>query len=241
VFRIIFLLLLLIQCTLFDSESKKKDERKKALNALYVIAYNINTNDCRTHYGSQNILFSNNEYYSKVSKTGNYKTIIVGDSTMDISTRYEGFLGSESFSYAISGNTSCDYIEQLNIIKTIPETVLIATNDGNGLLRAISVDVINKTNKDLVNQIRAKWHNVKVHAIGIHPTRADYANRNKDRVNEYMKSLVDCYIDPAPLFTIDSDGRASIDNMLPNDAIHYNKDMSFEIKKYYMTLCGGYL
>jgi DNA-directed RNA polymerase alpha subunit len=45
-----------------------------------------------------------------------------------------------------------------------------------------------------------------------------------------------CNILPDELFTIENDGRASMDNMI--DSIHYNKDISFGIKRLIKEKCG---
>ncbi|MCB1176974.1 MAG: SGNH/GDSL hydrolase family protein [Leptospiraceae bacterium] len=244
-FRI--LLNLIILFNLLNCSSEKKEDpiinKQNILLAglVYYNSQNQNYNsECGSGYGKENSLFYKSGYYDTFV---NYKTgttnLVIGDSTMDISTRYDGYLSSVSKSIAVGGNTLCDmYIQFKKIDPTVNNTV-ISTGGGNDLLQDIAFDRIEAVGRMLLERVNSV-RTGKMAVIGIHPTRVDSANANKGEVNKRIKAITEslsgCFYDPAELFTLDSSGRASESDML--DSIHYNSTISFNIKDKIQIVCS---
>ena len=167
--------------------------------------------------------------------TNDYDNIIIGDSTMDISTRYTGFLSANSYSYAVAGNTACDMIEQLETVnvKNVKH-IIISTSDGNGLLRGISISIISNTVKQLVESLKAKYPEAKITIILIHPVQVSQAENKRSGLNDLIKSDsgANCFIDPSGLFV-----NGAKDYL---DSIHYTETISFKVKSLLET-CGVFL
>ena len=233
----IFLLSILL---LFSCSQKKKPYYEKLIQDYMImnVYMKIQPETCRNSYGQPNLLLNYNEYYEKIFNRNTYNTLIFGDSTMDISVRYVGFLSSTSFSYAIGGNTACDVLEQLDIVNAKTSYVVYSTNDGNGGLRSIDNHTIRVTNNQVIAKIKARLNPTKIVVILLHPTRLLKFDDNRKIINDnFINDNQDvCNILPDELFTIENDGRASMDNMI--DSIHYNKDISFGIKRLIKEKCG---
>src|SRR5262245_25167143 len=126
-------ILLLILMLLFACQTKPKDGRETAylLSALAIVNYQ--NSNCRAWSGNPNQLYFDTSYSGKfIADTKQYTTIVIGDSTMDFSTRLSGYLSSTSQTVAVAGNTLCDMSEQLPSINTLnPSYILIATTGGN--------------------------------------------------------------------------------------------------------------
>ena len=228
IFTVLFLIILSF-C------SVKKNSHKKEILIFSFLGWQ--SQQCRNYYGTSNTLFFSDEYLNKYTLQTPLNLSIIGDSTMDISSRYSGWMSSSTVSFAVSGNTLCDMYEQnINLNKTY-KNVLIASNGGNDILRKIPNDIIIQTFKQLSENIR-KTGSLTV--IGIHPVRVDYANKQREYINSQIKIIVEnikgCYIDPSSLFTLDSDGRTVQEQML--DSIHYNQTKSFEIKNLVKNNCN---
>lgn len=230
----IILILLLLSCA---KEEKKHHER--LLNDLMIVKLyqRIKPMSCRESYGQPNTLINFSEYYTKFINTNTYTNLVLGDSTMDISTRYEGFLSSHSYSLAISGNTACDVLEQLAIVNVKTENVMYSTNDGNGGLRNIDVNTIRKTNNDVINAIKVKFNPKVIVVILLHPTMlSNFASKRIEINNNFVIDNPDvCSILPDTLFTL-VNGLATEKDML--DSIHYNRDISFGIKQLVKDKCN---
>lgn len=227
------IILILLSC------AKDKKHHERLLNDLMIVELyqRIKPMSCRDSYGQPNTLLNFSEYYTKFTNTNTYTNIILGDSTMDISTRYEGFLSSHSYSLAIGGNTACDVLEQLAIVNVKTENVMYSTNDGNGGLRSIDINTIRKTNNDVINTIRTKFNPKVIVVILLHPTML--SNFEEKRITINNNFIIDntgvCYILPDNLFTL-VNGIATEKDML--DSIHYNKDVSFKIKELVKEKCN---
>lgn len=238
------ILILLILLTLYcntDERKKKEEENLKLLGLVIATNMNYQSQSCRSYYGESNYLFPHSQYYPTFSakKTG-FTNSIIGDSTMDISSSYTGWLSSTSVSYAVSGNTMCDMLEQFNTLNPSVNNAIIATNGGNDLLRKVPIDRIDLTGKELINTINTKKIG-KLAVIGIHPTRVDYANNNRNdlnnRIKTYTESIGGCYVGGLDdLIPLDSEGRASQSYML--DSIHYNESVSNGVKSKLNSICG---
>lgn len=182
--------------------------------------------------------------------TNQYTTVIIGDSTMAISSVYPGFLGTGTQSVAVAGNTLCDMITQLPAINTTaPSVIIVATTGGNDLLRQnVSDSQIINTGTLIIQRLHQKYPNAKLVMIAIHPTQVAYANAHKAAINTGIDTALQneypvssrCFYNPLPLFGV-AEGQASHTSDMANngaDSIHYNQAMSFNIKSAVQTNCG---
>jgi hypothetical protein len=237
--KIIFILFLLFSCSNPDKEEQRN--KKFALLALLYSQRPMPITDCRSWSGEQNQLYYSEQYSLKFANDyTQYKTIIIGDSTMDISTRFAGYLSGTSQSVAVSGNTLCDMREQLGVINTKnPEFILISSAGGNDLAKKTPPDKTIKSGELLLDSIKAKFPSAKITFVGVHPTFLDYANRNRGDTNKSIESMTaqreGCYINPDSAFTIDASGYPSQSEML--DSIHYNQTTAFKIRSKIIS-CG---
>ena len=236
------LILCLVFLTLFSScshggNTQNTEKRNKTLLAFLVYTqYNYKPATCRNYSGEANALFFDSQYSGKfTSDLTQYKTIVIGDSTMDISTRQNGYLSSTSESVAVSGNTLCDMTEQYTLsIKTLsPDYIMVASGGGNDLLRKIPNSNIVTTGQQLVDSLIKSYPNLKKLVwVGVHPTRVDYAQSNRGIVNSQMRDYVNskggCYVNPDTSFTIDAQGYPATSEMI--DSIHYNSTPAFKIR-----------
>ncbi|TGK12390.1 SGNH/GDSL hydrolase family protein [Leptospira fletcheri] len=235
-----------LQAPIYKSSSANSADNPIQNPALmYLIAdqVTLTPDECTSTYIMTNLVWPLPANYGRISSnTRNYQTLIGIDSTIDIASQYSNFLNPETtFSVAVGGNTACDAITQLNSIKTPnPQNFVISSADGNGLLHGIHADDSVKTMIRLVSKIRNRWPNVKIVVVGVHPTRLQGINSVKDYTNSqiatYLKSLTHtCYYDPMPLFDVGPGESAPASLML--DSIHYNRNISFQIKEKLMENC----
>ncbi len=158
---------------------------------------------------------------------------------MDISSRYSGFLSSNSVSLAVSGNTLCDMAEQYEDILPLTDSFFISTGGGNDLLKKISLDRIENSANRLFSILKKKAGG-KGAVAGIHPTRIDDANRDRVELNRRIQKLAEsysiCFISAENLIRLDPDGKASQEDML--DSIHYNENISLAVKSRLSSVCG---
>ncbi len=207
---------------------------------LLAVAYNYqqsqNSGDCKTQYKNLNSLYQT--YFN--TEFTNYPTtcenVIIGDSTMDLArsttTLYDK---SKTYNYAISGNTACDYLYQMEAIKCNPKNVLIATGDGNGVLRKVSSATSIDTMKKVTARIKEKW-NANIVIIGIHPILLTNENIAKNAVNIGVSQLGYCYINPLPIFGVGENDPP--DSSLMLDQIHYNTTIYPKYKAQITSQCG---
>lgn len=182
-----------------------------------------------------------------------YKTLIIGDSTMDFSHRIDGWIDRSKVQViAVSGNTCCQMLMQrpiadatqvkdrwVNRQETI-ETVVISSMCGNDLLQHGKVDVAKENGWDLLTEVARVFPGRRIVWAGVHPTRVDYGNQTKGEVNNYLKTHpdLDCYVDPLPIFGKTEGQAADEDQMIPGDAVHYGVDMANGIRNA-MEACGA--
>jgi len=231
---LILIIILITNCTI---------DKKENNNNPYLLPYLISTyktNDCRINYSDSNVLFAGNEYYPKFINMKPNENTILGDSTMDISGKVNGFISNKTNNFSVSGNTLCDILEQLNTLNPKLNNVIISTIGGNDILRSVNKEVIYQTTNELLKVVKSfQSYNSKIVTVGVHPTRIDFANRNRIEINKRTKELTEsingCYIDIDDLFTIESDGKASQFNML--DSIHYNSNISLGMKNKVSNIC----
>ncbi|MEM7181466.1 MAG: hypothetical protein AAF518_11180 [Spirochaetota bacterium] len=233
------LLFLLCNCS-----SQKTDPRKKFLQNAFLLALIYEAtkdySNCRTYSGKPNNLFASNLYKDSFEQDTNFYTnIILGDSSMDLSSRIDGFLSNSSKSFAVSGNTLCDMKEQLTSIQTpSPSWVIIGTLGGNDVLRKYSTSNVIHSGNKLIEDIKTKYPSASIAGIAIHPTRISYANQNKIPIHTALQPLLDCYLQPDSFFTYDTDGLPKEENFFTDDPIHYNSTIAWQIKNSLQTTCG---
>ncbi|HNF17231.1 MAG TPA: hypothetical protein PK453_26475, partial [Leptospiraceae bacterium] len=91
-----FIILHFVSCA---AEKAKTGLSRNAVLALGAVsALNSYNSNCRNYSGKTNPLYPLPEYRPNFLqyRTVSYKNLIFGDSTMDISSRYTGFLSSDS-------------------------------------------------------------------------------------------------------------------------------------------------
>lgn len=243
-----------------DKERAQKDLYFIALLTFFQNQQSLDYVDCFGWTNGPNpTYFLVPYYYTFALNSGNFQNIIIGDSSMDISTRYANFIDpTKTYSYAVAGNTSCDMRSQFSIgqnalgkyngaIQAIaqPQFVLIATAGGNDMLQSMPNSLVIKNNKDLVDKARLRFPLAKIVVVGIHPTQVAYGNANKvvtnTAIKDYLTASVSnsCYLDPKSLFSGTGSvegGAAEASDLL--DSIHYNQAISFALKAALQTNCG---
>lgn len=248
----ILITMILISCNLDLTGEKEREEKKRKETIKAVLLYSFiqengsgtTSHRCRKDSGLPNILYPTADYYVKFkADLKQYKYIIRGNSTMDISCAYPGFYDTSTTQcVAVSGNKLCDILEQTPAINTIiPDAMILSAIGGNDLLAHFPNSYIKRTVKDLIDDTRSKWPNTKIVLVGTHPTLMDYANANKGEINNYAKNYLatmpnTCHIDPLPIFG-KLEGEAA-DQTQMIDGIHYNEAMSFLIKDEILNKCG---
>lgn len=236
---LLFFILCLVCCT---AEKPKNRLSRNAVIALSAVsALNSYNADCRNYSGKTNPLYPLPDYRPRFLqyRTASYKNLVLGDSTMDISSRYAGFLSTDSVSIAVSGNTLCDMAEQYEDILPLTESFFISTAGGNDLLKKISMERIENSANRLFSFLKKRTKG-KGAVAGIHPTRIDDANRDRAELNRRIQRLAEsysfCFMSAENLIRLDADGKASEADML--DSIHYNENISFAVKSRLSSVCG---
>lgn len=207
---------------------------------LLAVAYNYqqsqNSSDCKTQYKNLNSLYQayfNTEFVNYPTSCEN---IIIGDSTMDLARTVTTFYDkTKTYNYAVSGNTACDYLYQMEAIKCNPKNVLIATGDGNGLLKKVASGTSIDTMKKVTARIKEKW-NANIAIIGIHPVLLTNENIAKNAVNAGVSQLGYCYINPLPIFGVGENDPPDSSVML--DQIHYNVSVYPKYKAQITSQCS---
>ena len=223
--KLILILILIIGC----QAENKKDNRERDL-AIIAIATNrvIPIQTCRAYSGNGNSLYPN--YLVNFQDGKSYTTMILGDSTMDLSGQVQGFLSTGTQNRAVSGNTLCDMLEQSYDVSYKPDRIVVASLGGNDLLRRVSNANIIQTGKDLVTRLRQVYPSALVYGIGVHQTKVDYANTNRVVTNAALQPLFDCYLNPDPYFTSPSTDLI--------DSIHYSAAVSMKIRQGLIDTCS---
>jgi len=231
--RIITILILAFMpfCTPNDKSPTKQDW----LIALTAVSYNF-TDDCVKDYQNLSSIFPTYQTSVLSSLPTHCETAIIGDSTMDIGRQVSGFYDpSKTNNYGIGGNTACDMLYQMDFINCNPANVLIATADGNGILRNVAPSTSIKTIGKIISKAKEKW-SPKIILIGVHPIQVTSANKIKNEVNEGVKSLADCYIDPLPIFGVGANDLPPSNFMA--DSIHYKEPIYTRYHNQILNQCG---
>ncbi|MDX1959748.1 MAG: hypothetical protein SFU98_14325 [Leptospiraceae bacterium] len=221
-----------------ENQSKEKFPIKKELLAIaYLSVKEKEKEDCKNEYKSLNTSLYSNYLSTQFSKYSNScENVIIGDSTMDLAKlNLEFYDRSKTLNYAVAGNTACDYLYQFEGIGCSPKNVLIATPDGNGVLRKVVSSTSITMIKKLTDRIKQKW-NSKIVIIGIHPVLLSNENLLKNPVNKGVKDLGYCYIDPNPIFGVSESEMPSQSLMV--DQIHYSETIYPKYRQKIIEQCG---
>jgi len=229
----IFLILLLILASCQKSEPHPtKQDWIIALTALY---YNVD-DICIREYGSISPLgvhYATNLFSGYPTTCEN---IIIGNSTMDIGRQVANFYDpNKTNNYGIGGNTACDMLLQMQFIRCNPKNVIIASADGNGVLRGVPPEVSKNTIQKIINKSKERW-DAKVILVGIHPIKLVEGNQKKNQVNTLVRNISDCYIDMVALFGVGENDLAP--DSLMTDQIHYKEPIYTNLKNKILTQCG---
>lgn len=195
-------------------------------------------NECRKSYPLKSSLYPTNKYAGNFQKDETeYKTIILGDSTLDYIRRFPEYHSDQTQNLAVAGNTLCDILEQLPAIKSkSPEAIIISTGGGNDLIRKIPTEIILQTGNTLFQELRMLFPKTKLILAGVHPTRLNHVNANRKLVNSGFAKKVDCYVDTEVYFQVDQEGKPGFMELL--DQVHYSKDIAFRIREGFIQ-CGA--
>lgn len=190
-----------------------------------------------------NSAYENDSNWGDFSRDYNqYTTVIIGDSTMDYSDNYDGFLTARVQSVAIGGNTFCDMLVQLPAINTVsPQHIVISSAGGNDILRGISRSNMYSAASLLLDELRNRFPDAQITVVDVHPTLLSSLNSEKEITNPAIKSDVEgrsntCWIETAPIFGVTGSDPAPSGLML--DSIHYNSTVSFQIKDALISDCA---
>ncbi|MCC5816438.1 MAG: hypothetical protein JJT78_16935 [Leptospira sp.] len=201
----------------------------------------------------------NNRYEGFLSDKKEYKNLILGDSTMDISGRYPEFLKPNlTQNLAVGGNNLCDINRQMFAINTTnPENILLSTSGGIDILQDLSLENRIRSMELLMEKIKDRFTDANISVVAVHPTQIDLVNNQRSVHNQAMREVAEsswesfqlCWIDPLPLFgegDLNSTDSAPNENMIqfPNgeiDPVHYNRDISFALKTKLEENCNLYL
>jgi hypothetical protein len=229
---VVWLLILLLP---FCQKKEQNPTTQDWATALLAIYYNV-SDECIREYGSISPL---GPHYATNVFSGyptTCETAIIGNSTMDIGRQVPGFYDPlKTNNYGIGGNTACDMLLQMDLILCSPKNVVIASADGNGVLRGISSEVSKKTISKIINKAKAKW-NPKIILVGIHPIKLPEANKRKNDVNRLVKELPDCFIDMVSLFGV-GENDPPLDSQMA-DQIHYKEPIYTNLKNRIFSQCG---
>ncbi len=196
---------------------------------------------------SDNFVYGTLGYWPTYSTvTQQYKNIVIGDSTMDISKSTAGWYDPTiTYVYSVSGNRFCDMTRQWipQSRQTNVQVVIIGTAGGNDLLQNENLTEIVNNGKILINKVRSQWPSAKIVMIAIHPTQVSSANTNKPTTNNAIQTYLNgmsntCFYDPWPLFTGVTNNTMAAQSSDMLDSIHYNSSMALKIKTALNTNCG---
>jgi hypothetical protein len=222
---------------------KKENMQRRLFLAASVIAVNFG-DECLSSYSYLSPLY--NPYLNVIPSYNGGKSVIIGDSTMELS-KAENVWESTTDNRAISGNTACDFLFQIRGVGNGYETLIIASMDGNGIIRGVSsansIATLTKVASYGIEILKVK----NVILIGNHPVKNPDINFKKNIINDAMNSMATskgyCFIDTVSLWgssptstATDSMMKVEIDGSIDN--IHYNQKYYPVLKKKILSQCG---
>ena len=209
--------------------------------AAVPVAYRFS--NCMLYSQPLNWLYLTGPYYYKFhADQKQYRYVVIGDSSIDYASRYDGFLGADTQSVAVQGNKVCDMLTQLPAINTVaPEAIIISTTGGNDLITGQFLE-IDKTFMELFQELKKRFPSSKIIAIAIPPINDENLNAQHDYINR--KALLTlqnvfpagrfCWIDP------ESVSGNPPSTLLFFDKIHYSPAGASLIKEMVYKECGIY-
>ncbi|NCN11244.1 MAG: hypothetical protein GW938_15510 [Leptospira sp.] len=238
--RILFLFITLLFFTFCSNQDNSKKRERDLLLGLF-LAQNASVYeqaDCQLFYTLNPVYVSGGYAERFISDRNQYLNIIVGDSTIDISHKFEGYFNPNLTQInAVSGDTLCDYRSRIgkSINTSNPSIIITSTIGGNDLLRSIPNERIVETFRDYNSNLQTRFPSTKRIYIEVHPTFVDKANLNRKIISAQMRALSQdaCWVDPDPCFS----SPLLQSEML--DSIHYAKAPALCIKNLVKTNCGG--
>lgn len=244
---LIFTFMCAIGCTSNHADSKESNNENSDLAMLQRIQILLNLNayhlsPCLEYSMPVNIFYLTEWYYQRFNADQTqYKNIIVGDSSMDYSSRYPGFMGPHTQSVAVQGNTVCDMVTQIPAINTTsPEAIIVGTMGGNDILHGIVLAHISQSHRELFSYLKVKFPSTKIVALGIPPTSSNLMNSLKGQINASAFSTLQsiyppgqfCFLDPAAVI-----GEPPVVGTLI-DTIHYSPFGAGLVKGLVFNVCG---
>lgn len=178
-------------------------------------------------------------YYTSHADLKQYQTVIIGDSSMDYSSRYPGFMGVNTQSVAVQGNKVCDMVTQLPAINTVyPQNVVVSTMGGNDIFDG--VPNIEESHRELFNALKERFPSARIIAIGIPPSKDAGMNSRRSAVNNSAIAVLQqvyqpsqfCYVDPEQVLGNPPNPYAFLDD------VHYSPVGAFAIKTLVQDVCG---
>lgn len=219
----------------FCAPKEKSPTDEDILISLLTIYYNV-PDECVYEYGTISPLgaFYKANLFDSYPKT--CKNAIIGNSIQDIGRQINGYYDPKiTNNYGIGGNTACDMLIQMELIECKPENVVIATADGNGVLRGVPSQTSVKTVNKIIKRAKQKW-NANVILVGIHPVQNESANIRKNAVNEGVKNIPDCFIDMVSLFNVGINDPPPTNYMA--DPIHFKEPVYTMLHNQIKNQCG---
>ena len=233
----LILVLIILGLTFCQQQKEKHPTKKDYFIALIILNTKNPNNSCVSNYGQLNPLLSSYQTNEFINYSSTCDTVIIGDSTMDLSRQTSFYDKLKTSNYAISGNTACDYINQMEYLKCNPKNVIIASADGNGILRGVSTQTSIDTINQVVNRAKEKWNPNIIVVIGVHPILLVSANKSKNEVNKGVSQIKGiCYINPLPIFGVGENDPPDTSYMI--DQIHYKEPIYSKYKIQIENQCG---
>ena len=158
---------------------------------------------------------------------------------MDYSSRYPGFLGSNTQSVAVQGNKICDMATQLPAINTTsPQTIIVSTTGGNDVLDGIPN--IFESQRELFFALKERFSSARIIVVGIPPSNNNSMNFIRTSVNNSAYMALQQIYQPSQFCFVDPE--AILGNP-PNpfaffDEIHYSPVGAFAVKGLIQSVCG---
>ena len=112
-------------------------------------------------------------------------------------------------------------------------------------MRGVPNDRIIESGRIIIAQTRTLHPSALIGMISVHPTLVSMANANKGAVNAGIKAHLDadgngCWIDTLGVFGKAEGEPADISQMYPDDNIHYNEAVAWDVREAVNTACGRY-
>jgi len=235
----IFILILITVSIFLNCQQKKPKESKLDYLVATFFIYGF-TDECVNSYGYLNSLY--NTYTAVFPSYNGAKVLWIADSTIHFAKLETDFTTELSDNRAIYGNTACDFLNQIRAASPGYETLIVASADGNGVLRGISAETSLKTLKKVFSYGKDVIKVKNIIVVSIHPIPDQDINTRKNAINYAVKKEAEeqgyCYIDMPALFGKSDTQFPDSSQMRPGDKIHYDSSIYPLLKSKIKTQCG---